>query len=140
MKELSPSLKEFCEKQELLRLAYTDSREYPHALPIWFVIIDDDYYIGTGTTSAKAKAIRRNPRVGWVIDGGAKGKYKGVSMYGSAEQVTDHEQRAAIHQGLAMKYFGSADDPKFIEIYGGPDDEETTYLRLKAEDGISWEY
>jgi nitroimidazol reductase NimA-like FMN-containing flavoprotein (pyridoxamine 5'-phosphate oxidase superfamily) len=140
MKELSPSLKEFCEKQELLRLAYIDGSGNPRAVPVWFVIIDDDYYFGTGATSAKARALNRNPRVGWVIDGGTKANYKGVSLYGQAEQVTDHSVRAAIHRKLGLKYFGSVDDPKYIEIYGQPDDEETAYLRLKSKDGISWEY
>ena len=140
MKELSPTLKEFCEKQELLRLAYTDGRGYPRAVPVWFVVIDGEYYFGTDRKSAKMKAITREPRVGWVIDGGAIPNYKGVSVYGRAEEATDTETRANIHRALAIKYFGSADDPKFKEIYGEPDDQGTVYLRLKGEDGTSWEY
>jgi len=140
MKELSPSLKEFCEKQELLRLAYTDARGYPHVLPLWFVVMHEDYYVGTGATSAKWKAVKRNPRVGWVIDGGAKGSYKGASMHGRAEEVTDQKERALIHRWLGLKYFGSVEDPKFVEIYGESDDRETVYLRLKSEGIISWEY
>ncbi|HEX8092130.1 MAG TPA: pyridoxamine 5'-phosphate oxidase family protein [Blastocatellia bacterium] len=140
MKELSPSLKEFCEKQQLLRLAYADDRGRPRVVPLWFVVMHDDYYVGTGATSAKWKAIKRDARVGWVIDGGENGKYKGASMYGRAEEVTDQNERALIHRWLAMKYFGSAEDPKFIEIYGESDDAETVYIRLKSEGGISWEY
>jgi nitroimidazol reductase NimA-like FMN-containing flavoprotein (pyridoxamine 5'-phosphate oxidase superfamily) len=140
MKELTPTLKEFCEGQELLRLAYTDNRGYPRAVPLWFVVIDGQYYFGTDRASAKMRAITRDPRVGWVIDGGPKGSYKGVSMYGRAEEVTGGETRANISRALAIKYFGSADHPKFKEIYGEPDDQETAYLRLKEEDGISWEY
>jgi nitroimidazol reductase NimA-like FMN-containing flavoprotein (pyridoxamine 5'-phosphate oxidase superfamily) len=140
MEELSPALKEFCEQQDLLRLAYTDSRGYPRVVPLWFAIIDGEYYFGTDASSAKTKAINRDPRCGWVIDGGAKGSYKGVSMYGRAEEVTDGETRANIYRALSIKYFGSADHPKFKEIYGEPDDRETVYMRLKGEDGISWEY
>jgi nitroimidazol reductase NimA-like FMN-containing flavoprotein (pyridoxamine 5'-phosphate oxidase superfamily) len=140
MKELSPTLKDFCEKQELLRLAYADSAGHLHVVPVWFVVMHDDYYVGTDTTSAKWKAIKQDPRVGWVIDGGTKDAYKGASMYGRAEEVTDQNERAVIHRWLGMKYFGSAEHPKFIEIYGEADDEETVYLRLKSEGGISWEY
>src|ERR1051325_9490429 len=103
MKELSPALKEFCEKQELLRLAYTDARGYPRVVPLWFVIIDGDYCVGTDAKSAKAKAIGRDPRAGWVIDGGANGKYKGASMFGRAEEATGGETRARIHRALGMK-------------------------------------
>jgi nitroimidazol reductase NimA-like FMN-containing flavoprotein (pyridoxamine 5'-phosphate oxidase superfamily) len=140
MKELSPTLKEFCEKQELMRLAYTDAAARPRVVPLWFVVMHDDYYVGTGTTSAKWKAIKRDPRVGWVIDGGEKSNYKGASLYGRAEEVTDPGERALIYQWLGMKYFGSVEHPKFIEIYGQPDDGQTVYLRLKSEGGISWEY
>jgi nitroimidazol reductase NimA-like FMN-containing flavoprotein (pyridoxamine 5'-phosphate oxidase superfamily) len=140
MKELSPTLKEFCEKQELLRLAYTDSKGYPRVLPLWFVVMHDDYYVGTGTSNAKWKAIKRDPRVGWVIDGGGKGSYKGASMHGRAEEVTDQNERSLIHRWLGIKYLGSAESPKLIEIYGESDDEETVYIRLKSEGGISWDY
>jgi nitroimidazol reductase NimA-like FMN-containing flavoprotein (pyridoxamine 5'-phosphate oxidase superfamily) len=140
MKELSSTLKEFCEKQELLRLAYTDSRGYPRVIPLWFVVMYDDYYIGTDSTSAKWKAIKRDPRVGWVIDGGPRDHYKGASMFGRAEEVKDQDQRAVIHRFLGMKYYGSVEHPKFLEIYGEPDNAETVYIRLRPEDGTFWEY
>jgi nitroimidazol reductase NimA-like FMN-containing flavoprotein (pyridoxamine 5'-phosphate oxidase superfamily) len=139
MKEISPALKEFCDKQELLRLAYTDSDGFPRVVPVWFVAMDGDYCIGTYNTSAKWKAIEKNPRVGWVIDGGEKPSYKGVSLRGRAEEVTG-DQRAKIYNEIGKKYFGSTDDPVYKEIYGEVDNAETGYMRLKPEDGSSWEY
>jgi nitroimidazol reductase NimA-like FMN-containing flavoprotein (pyridoxamine 5'-phosphate oxidase superfamily) len=139
-KEMSPTLKAFCEEQELLRFAYLDAKGYPRVLPVWFVVIDGEYYFGTGATSAKWKAIQRNAKTGWVIDGGPMNAYKGASMCGTAEEVTDAQLRARIYEALGKKYFNSVDHPKFIEIYGGLDDTETVYLKLKAEDGLSWEY
>jgi nitroimidazol reductase NimA-like FMN-containing flavoprotein (pyridoxamine 5'-phosphate oxidase superfamily) len=140
MKELSEGLREFVEKQELLRLAYVDGAGYPRAVPLWYVVIDGDCYCGTGSASAKWKLISEDPRVGWVIDGGQKPGYKGASMYGRAEEVTDLDKRAEVYYALGNKYFGSADDPKFVEIYGEVDDDQTVYFRLRAEDGIAWEY
>jgi nitroimidazol reductase NimA-like FMN-containing flavoprotein (pyridoxamine 5'-phosphate oxidase superfamily) len=139
MKELSESLKEFCAKQELLRLAYTGEGSYPRAVPVWFVVIGDDYCIGTYKTSAKSKAIERDPRVGWVIDGGEKPAYKGVSMYGRAAEIVGDE-RERVYRELGMKYFGTTDNSVFKEIYGEADDSQTIYLRLKPEGGNSWEY
>src|SRR5215813_11373912 len=110
--ELSASLKEFIEKQELLRLAYLSSDGHPHVVPVWYVIIDDECYVGTGATSAKRKAVERDARVGWVIDGGEKPGYKGASFYGVAEEVTDSGLRAAVYRQLGEKYFGSASNPK----------------------------
>lgn len=139
MKELSESLRAFIEQEELLRLSYIGG-DYPHVVPVWFVVLDGDYVLGTDRSSAKWKAIRKNPRVGWVIDGGDKPSYKGASFHGRAKEVADGAERAAIHRALGEKYFGSPDHPKFIEIYGQPTDEATVYMRLKAEDVLAWEY
>jgi nitroimidazol reductase NimA-like FMN-containing flavoprotein (pyridoxamine 5'-phosphate oxidase superfamily) len=139
MKKLTSKLKEFCQNQELLRLAYVDSGQ-PRVVPIWFVVIGRDYYAGTYAESPKWKAIKRDPRVAWVIDGGKKGKYKGASWFGHAEEITDRRLRARINRAMGVKYFGSADHPKHIEIWGEVDDPSSVYMRLKAEDGFSWEY
>lgn len=139
MKKLTSSLKQFCETQELLRLAYVDNG-YPRVVPIWFVVIAGHYYAGTYANSPKWKAIKRNPRIGWVIDGGKQNKYKGVSMFGQAEEVTDRKLRARIYRALGDKYYGSADHPKHIEVWGEADDSSSVYMRLKPEDGFGWEY
>jgi nitroimidazol reductase NimA-like FMN-containing flavoprotein (pyridoxamine 5'-phosphate oxidase superfamily) len=140
MQEPSPTLQEFCEKEELLRLAYLDSRGYPRVVPVWFVMIEGDYYFGTGAASAKWKAMQRDTRVGWVIDGGTRSHYKGVSRRGRVEEVSDSTWRARVYVALGKKYFGATDDPKLIEIFGNVDDAETVYLRLVPEDGLTWEY
>ena len=49
---LSPTLQAFCEHEELLRLAYLDRQGFPRVVPVWFVMIDGAYYVGTGTASA----------------------------------------------------------------------------------------
>lgn len=140
MKRLPPTLKKFCEKQELLRLAFADQHGQPRVVPVWFVIIGRDHYVGTGSDSAKWKAIQKEPRVAWVIDGGEKRKYKGVSMFGKAEQITDKTVRAEIYREFGNKYFGSADHPKHLEIWGEVGDPGSVYLQLKQEDGFWWEY
>ena len=139
MKRLTSTLKEFCEKQEVLRLAYVD-RGGARVVPVWFVVIGRDYYVGTYANSPKWKAIKRKPQVGWVIDGGKQGKYKGASMFGRAEEITDGKLRAKIYRAMGLKYFGSADHPKHVEIWGEVDDPSSLYMRLKAEDGFWWEY
>jgi general stress protein 26 len=109
-------------------------------VPVWFVVIGPDYYIGTGANSAKWKAIQQNPRVGWVIDAGKNPKYKGVSMFGKAEAVTDKKLRAKLYRAFGKKYFGSADHPKHVEIWGEVDDPGSVYMRLIKEGGFSWDY
>ena len=137
---LSPTLQTFCEEEELLRLAYLDRQGYPRVVPVWFVLVDGVYYVGTGTTSAKWKAMQRDARIGWVIDGGVKNHYKGASMRGRAAEVSEATRRARVYEALGRKYFGAPDAPRFIEIFGHVDDPESVYLRLVPEDGLTWEY
>jgi len=138
--ELSPTLQTFCEHAELLRLAYLDRQGFPRVVPVWFVMIDDAYYVGTGATSAKWRAMRRDARIGWVIDGGPRSGYKGAALRGHAEEVRDATMRARVYDALGRKYCGTPDQAKFIEVFGRVDDPETVYLRLVPEDGLTWEY
>jgi nitroimidazol reductase NimA-like FMN-containing flavoprotein (pyridoxamine 5'-phosphate oxidase superfamily) len=140
MKKLTSTLKQFCADEELLRVAYMSGNGFPRVFPVWFVVIGGYYFFGTGTNSAKWKAMSQNPRVGWVIDGGKGKKYKGASMYGRAEKVVDKRLRARVYNGLGEKYYGSRSHPKFVEIYGAVDDPNTVYVRLTPEDGTLWEY
>jgi nitroimidazol reductase NimA-like FMN-containing flavoprotein (pyridoxamine 5'-phosphate oxidase superfamily) len=140
MQELSPTLQAFCEQAELLRVAYLDRHGYPRVVPVWFVSLDGAYCIGIGTTSAKWKAMQRDARVGWVIDGGTREHYKGVSMRGRAEEVRDAAGRARVYEALGHKYFGAIDKAEFIKVFGQVDDPESVYVRLVSEDGLTWEY
>ena len=140
MVKMSARLKEFCDKQELMRLSYVDADGYPHVVPLWYIIKDDEYCFGTGATSPKAKALQRNARAGWVIDGGENRKYLGASFTGLAKEIDDTALRSTIYQALGVKYFGSSEHEKFIEIYGKVDDPATAYYRLKAEGEKAWEY
>ena len=140
MQELSPTLQAFGQQAELLRLAFLDRQGYPRVVPVWFVLIDGAYYIGIGTASAKWKAMQRNARVGWVIDGGTRGHYKGASMRGRAEEVRDATHRASVYDALGKKYFGAADHAEFVNIFGRVDDPETVYVGLVPDARMTWEY
>jgi len=138
--ELSPTLQAFCQHAELLRLAYLDRQGFPRVVPVWFVIIDRAYYVGTGTTSAKWRAMQRDARIGWVIDGGPRSGYKGASLRGRAAEVRDATVRARVYDALGKKYFDTPEDAKFLEMFGRVDDPATVYLQLIPEDGLTWEY
>jgi nitroimidazol reductase NimA-like FMN-containing flavoprotein (pyridoxamine 5'-phosphate oxidase superfamily) len=140
MKQLSATLKAFCEQADILRLAYLDPRGFPRVVPVWYVMMDGAYSIGIGTTSAKWNAMQRESRVGWVIDGGSRGHYKGASLRGRAEEIRDAPKRARVFEALGRKYFCTADHPEFVEIFGQVDDADTVYVRLVPEDVSTWEY
>lgn len=138
--KLSPTLHAFCEHEELLRLAYLDRQGFPRVVPVWFVLLDHAYYVGTGAASAKWRAMQRDARIGWVIDGGPRSGYKGASLRGRAAEVRDAPRRAQVYEALGTKYFGTPEHAKFIDIFGRVDDPATVYLRLVPEARLTWEY
>jgi nitroimidazol reductase NimA-like FMN-containing flavoprotein (pyridoxamine 5'-phosphate oxidase superfamily) len=139
MKRLSSTLKRFIGKQDLLRIAWTEGRG-ARVVPVWFVILDGRYYIGTGSRSAKWRAMKKRPLVGWVIDGGKTGKYKGLSMHGRVEEVTNRKLRARLYTAFGKKYFGSPEHKRHKQIWGEVYDPETVFIHLKATDGFWWAY
>jgi len=104
------------------------------------VMLDGAYYVGTGATSAKWRAMQRDAHIGWVIDGGPRSAYKGASLRGHAEEVRDATMRARVYEALGRKYFGTLEQAKCLEIFGRVDDPGTVYLRLVPTDGLTWEY
>jgi hypothetical protein len=55
---LSSTLQAFCDQAELLRLAFLDRQGRPRVVPVWFVRLDEAYYIGIGATSERARVYR----------------------------------------------------------------------------------
>jgi len=138
MKEASPSLKEWSEKQELMRLSFLDDRGALHVMPVWFVNIDGHLCLATDSDHGKSKAFRHNSRAAWVIDGGSKPEYRGLSYTGQAEEVGDAGLRERIYNALVQKYFKSPDDPNIDRILGQVSAARTTYFKLKPESGNVW--
>jgi nitroimidazol reductase NimA-like FMN-containing flavoprotein (pyridoxamine 5'-phosphate oxidase superfamily) len=140
MHEISARIQELSDKQGLMRLSYLAVNGYPKVVPVWFARVDHFYYVGTEATSAKSKAIQRDPRAGWVIDGGENHRFWGASYSGRLEEVSDAAIKARAYSALGEKYFSSSDDPEFVKIYGKVDDPATVYFRLVPETVYSWDY
>jgi PPOX class probable F420-dependent enzyme len=50
------------------KLAVVREDGRPHVTPIWFVLDGDDLVLTTHETSAKGRALRREPRVALCVD------------------------------------------------------------------------
>lgn len=80
---------------------------HPHAVAMWFAIIDDVLWFETKTKAQKAVNIRRDPRVTVLIeDGLTYDTLRGVSLEGRAEIVDDPEALWAVGVNMWQRYHG----------------------------------
>ncbi|MGW1677272.1 pyridoxamine 5'-phosphate oxidase family protein [Saccharopolyspora sp. NPDC002376] len=138
--EMTPEeISAFVSTQRTATLITLGPRGHPHAIAMWFAVIDGALWFETKTKAQKAVNIRRDPRVTALIeDGLTYDVLRGVSMEGRAELVDDAE--ALWNVGVDM-----------WERYHGPYDEEVkplvetmlhkrTAMRLHVDRTRSWDH
>jgi PPOX class probable F420-dependent enzyme len=77
----------------------------PHVVPIWFVLDGDDVIFTTGSGSAKARHMRRDPRVAMVVDD-EQPPFAFVQLRGRAE-LTSEGDLLAWATRIAGRYMGA---------------------------------
>ncbi|HEX6857769.1 MAG TPA: PPOX class F420-dependent oxidoreductase [Streptosporangiaceae bacterium] len=86
------------------KLAVTRADGSPHVTPVWFVLDGDDVVLNTHETSAKGRALRRDPRVSLCVDD-QEPPYSFVIIRGEAvisEDLADLRHWAGVIGGRYM--------------------------------------
>jgi PPOX class probable F420-dependent enzyme len=116
----------------------------PISTPVWFVVHEDAVYFGTPSMSKKAARLRRDSKVGFVIEGGKRwAELWAVHLAGRATPVDDPAELAAVAAAQAEKYAGFStprhEYPEDTRRFYESDTRRIVY-RIDAEDRIlSWD-
>jgi PPOX class probable F420-dependent enzyme len=116
----------------------------PISTPVWFVVYDDAVYFGTPSRSKKAARLRRNPKVGFLVEGGTRwAELWAVHLTGNAAEVDDAAELEGVAAVQAEKYAGfstpRSDYPEDTRRFYESDTRRIVY-RIDAEDRIlSWD-
>ncbi|MGI9529858.1 MAG: PPOX class F420-dependent oxidoreductase, partial [Acidimicrobiia bacterium] len=89
----------------------------PHVTPVWFATDDGDIVFNTWHTSAKAKHMRRDARVGLVVDL-QEPPYAYVSVQGRAELSDDLDEVRRVATRIGGRYMGEDRADEFGERNG----------------------
>ncbi len=119
-------LERFLAAPRIAVLAYARRDGTPNQVPIWYVYENDRFLMLTSSTSPKAKAIARNPRVCLIIQDETP-PYRAVIMDGDMT-FTKADTKSDFHTTIARRYFGrigGAEYEKMVE-----EDNEKTGLTL----------
>ena len=123
-------------------LCTLDSFGFPHASPIWFVVINDKIYFRAQPYKKKIKNILTRPQVCGVIEDGEKyTELRGVMIRGLTKVVdTDKALRKHVFDLLAEKYSSVRNTHRFPktwqETYGK---EHRVVVEFKPTDLVSWD-
>jgi PPOX class probable F420-dependent enzyme len=78
----------------------------PHVTPVWFLLDGEDLVFTTGATSAKGRALRRDPRVCVCVDDDTP-PYSSVSLWGEASLSEDLGELRRWATALGGRYMGA---------------------------------
>jgi PPOX class probable F420-dependent enzyme len=89
----------FLQQHGKASLATLDRDGYPHVVAMGYVFADGAFYMTSYAKAQKVLNIRRDPRVGLMVESGAGyGELRGVMVRGTCEIIDDTEAVRAVMQ------------------------------------------
>jgi PPOX class probable F420-dependent enzyme len=101
------------------KLAFLAGDGRPLVAPVWFVLDGDDVVFTTPSTSAKARAFRRDPRVALVVDL-ERPPYAYVQVQGVCTVSEDPDELLRMATALGGRYMGEELAEQFGRRNGVP--------------------
>jgi PPOX class probable F420-dependent enzyme len=99
---IPPEWEPFLQRSLLARLGTLDAEGFPHLTPVWFLYEEGRFLVTTTETSAKARQVARDERVGLVVDDPGL-PHRVVVVKGTARLV--HEGLAETTRRIAARYW-----------------------------------
>jgi nitroimidazol reductase NimA-like FMN-containing flavoprotein (pyridoxamine 5'-phosphate oxidase superfamily) len=100
--------REFLKSQKILRLATIDLFGNPHIVPVWYMYVNNKFYVGTNTRTKKAKNIKKNSKVSFCVDTGVKSpNIFGVMGIGKAKLLLKTDKVTFLAAKILLRYFKS---------------------------------
>lgn len=120
MTELTAEIRDFLSHGTRTgKLGYVAADGRPLIAPIWFVVHGDELWFNTGDTTAKAKAIARDPRLVLCVDVEAP-PYAFVQVQGVATVSEDFEELITSATEIGGRYMGADRAEEFGKRNGVP--------------------
>jgi nitroimidazol reductase NimA-like FMN-containing flavoprotein (pyridoxamine 5'-phosphate oxidase superfamily) len=122
----------FLERQQVGRLATISRKQVPHVTPLCYASDEERIYLNTAYDSKKARNMRENPKVAFVVDEfNSWEDYRGMMVSGKAEFVAGGRLHQIGRDLIYKKY------PKWQDEY--PIHEGSEYvLVITPAKVVSW--
>ena len=127
---------EYLKEQLIGRLATVSRRQVPQVTPVGFGVDEERVYVNIKHTSKKARNIRHNPRVSFVVDDfppwdGTAAGLRQVLISGRAELISSGELHAKAIDLIEEKF------PGYEENWGVREDGWSKYILVITPTKVS---
>ncbi|MFT4288407.1 pyridoxamine 5'-phosphate oxidase family protein [Nocardioides sp.] len=132
-------LDRFLAQERTCRVATVSRHGQPHVSPLWFVWDGTSLWLNSVVRSQRWTDIRREPRIGVVVDAGAGfQELRGVELSGVAEQVGEAPRQGLPNDDLAVPE--SLFAHKYTSSGRFEPDGHHGWLRLTPAKVVSWDF
>jgi PPOX class probable F420-dependent enzyme len=100
-------LEQLLESERVAVVCTNGPRGWPHSVPLWFVVREDEVWIWTYAKSQKVRNLERDPRASVLIETGHEyGELRGAMIEAEAILHRDPETVLAFAEELTLRYAG----------------------------------
>jgi len=127
----------FLQEGHKAALATLDKDGFPHVVAMGFLAKDDAIYMTSYAKAQKVVNIKRNPKVGIMIETGKNyGDFRGLMIRGHCDIIEDSALVAGIIQELQAKQSGKTEAPREA-VASAP---KRVILKITPEKVASWDH
>lgn len=129
----------FLDREKTVTLCTIDSHGYPHAVAMWFCLIDGMAHMTTFRKSQKVVNLRRNPKLALLAESGtAYSELCGLMVRGRGEIVDDIDLCIDVLSKIHVRY-GGENDPSLRDALRAQAAKRVV-LRIHPERTSSWNH
>ena len=127
--------------EERVVVCATNGRDgFPHLMPLWYVVRDDELWAWTFAKSQKVKNLERDPRATLQVEAGdSYDELRGVMLKSEVELVRDTDRVADLGMEIFAKYTGGelGDDVRAMVRKQAP---KRVALRFAERERATWDH
>ena len=128
---------EFLKSQKVLRLATIGKNKTLHIVPVWYLYSGKKIYIGTNTSTIKAKNVKADKRAAFCVDVGVNApNIYGVMGQGKANLILEDIKVKNIAKKILARYFKTLKNKSAKELL----DETDCIIEIIPEKFSVWNY
>jgi PPOX class probable F420-dependent enzyme len=112
-----PEVASFLAEQRVVVCATTGVHGWPHLMPLWYLVRDDEIWAWTYAKSQKVRNLERDPRATLQVEAGERyEELRGVMIEANAQIHRETELVAEFGAELFKRYGAESTGPEFIDV------------------------